>query len=112
MATFDFPIYKDDAVVKREQDSILAAFQPYYQLDKSIEKTAISKLKADYQSHLRDIVPSSDYMRYLEKRLSEIYKAGILSTEGLDQLRQDSTTAIMVIDDNLPTNEALNNCFP
>ena len=40
MATFDFPIYKDDAVVKREQDSILAAFQPYYQLDKSIEKTA------------------------------------------------------------------------
>ncbi len=66
MATFDFPIYKDDAVVKREQDSILAAFQPYYQLDKSIEKTAISKLKADYQSHLRDIVPSSDYMRYLE----------------------------------------------
>ena len=81
MATFDFPIYKDDAVVKREQDSILAAFQPYYQLDKSIEKTAISKLKADYQSHLRDIVPSSDYMRYLEKRLSEIYKAGILSTD-------------------------------
>lgn len=67
MATFDFPIYKDDAVVKREQDSILAAFQPYYQLDKSIEKTAINKLKTDYQSHLRDIVPSSDYMRYLEK---------------------------------------------
>ena len=109
MATFDFPIYKDDAVVKREQDSILAAFQPYYQLDKSIEKIAISKLKADYQSHLRDIVPSSDYMRYLEKRLSEIYKAGILSTEGLDQLQKDSTTAIMI---NLPTNEAPNNCFP
>jgi hypothetical protein len=28
MATFDFPIYKADEVVKREQDSILAAFQP------------------------------------------------------------------------------------
>ena len=34
MATFDFPIYKADEVVKREQDSILAAFQPYFQLDK------------------------------------------------------------------------------
>ena len=111
MATFDFPIYKDDAVVKREQDSILAAFQPYYQLDKSIEKTAISKLKADYQSHLRDIVPSSDYMRYLEKRLSEIYKAGILSTEGLDQLRQDSTTAIMVIDDKLANQRSTEQLF-
>lgn len=67
MATFEFPIYKDDAVVKREQDSILATFQPYYQLDKNIEKTVLSKLKADYQGHLRDVVPSSDYMRYLEK---------------------------------------------
>ena len=111
MATFDFPIYKDDAVVKREQDSILAAFQPYYQLDKSIEKIAISKLKADYQSHLRDIVPSSDYMRYLEKRLSEIYKAGILSTEGLDQLQKDSTTAIMVIDDKLANQRSTEQLF-
>lgn len=101
MATFEFPIYKDDAVVKREQDSILATFQPYYQLDKSIEKTVLSKLKTDYQSHLRDIVPSPDYMRYLEKRLSEIYKAGIVSTEELNKLQKDSTTSIMVIDDKL-----------
>ena len=46
MATFDFPIYKADEVVKREQDSILAAFQPYFQLDKSIEKSVLAKLKA------------------------------------------------------------------
>ena len=41
MATFDFPIYKDDQVVKKEQDSILAAFQPYFQLDKSTGKEAL-----------------------------------------------------------------------
>ena len=46
MATFNFPIYKDDAVVKHEQDSILASFQPYYQLDKNVEKTVLSKLKS------------------------------------------------------------------
>ena len=45
IATFDFPIYKEDAVVKREQDSLMAFFQPYYQLDKNIEKDAIAKLK-------------------------------------------------------------------
>ena len=39
IATFDFPIYKEDAVVKREQDSLMALFQPYYELDKKIEKT-------------------------------------------------------------------------
>ena len=36
IATFDFPIYKEDAVVKREQDSLMAFFQPYYQLDKKV----------------------------------------------------------------------------
>ena len=40
MATFDFPIYKDEAVVKREQDSLLASFQPYFELDKEVEKSA------------------------------------------------------------------------
>lgn len=38
MATFDFPIYKADEVVKREQDSILAAFQPYSSWTKALRK--------------------------------------------------------------------------
>ena len=29
-APFDFPIYKSDAVVKAEQDSILRLYEPYY----------------------------------------------------------------------------------
>ena len=68
MATFEFPIYKEDAIVKHEQDSILATFQPYYQLDKNIEKSVLGKLKADYQSHLHDIVPSTDYMRHIGRK--------------------------------------------
>lgn len=106
MATFDFPIYKDDKIVKREQDSILAGFQPYFQLDKSVEKTALNKLKADYQSHLKGIVPSSDYMRFLERKLSEVYRSGIVSTEGLVKLHKDSTTAIMIVDDKLANQQS------
>ncbi|KAA3697631.1 hydrolase, partial [Bacteroides salyersiae] len=45
IATFNFPIYKDNEVVKREQDSLLSTFQPYYQLDKNIETNALNKLK-------------------------------------------------------------------
>lgn len=72
----------------------------------------LSKLKTDYQSHLRDIVPSSDYMRYLEKRLSEIYKAGILSTEERSKLQKDSTAVIMVIDDKLANQRGTEQLFP
>lgn len=111
MATFDFPIYKDDKIVEREQDSILAGFQPYFQLDKSVEKTALKKIKVDYQSHLRDIVPSSDYMRFLERKLSEVYRSGIVSTEGLVKLQKDSTTAIMVVDDKLANQQSTSKLY-
>lgn len=101
MATFDFPIYKSDEVVKREQDSIMSRFQPYYRLNKSQEKEAIAKLRADWQKHLREVVSSTDYLRFLERKLSEVYRAGILSTEELNKLRKDSISAIMLIDDKL-----------
>ncbi|MDO4164911.1 MAG: HDIG domain-containing protein [Bacteroides sp.] len=111
MATFDFPIYKSDEVVKHEQDSILASFQPYYQLDKNIGTEAIGRLKTDYQSRLRHVLPSADYLRYLERKLSEVYQAGILPTEELDQLRKDSTSAIMVIDDKLANQRNTTNLY-
>ncbi len=102
MATFDFPIYKDDQVVKKEQDSILASFQPYFQLDKSTGKECARKLKNDYQTHLRDMLPSTDYIRYIGKEYYlKCIGPGILSTEELNRLHKDSTTAVMVIDDKL-----------
>ena len=111
MATFDFPIYKEDKVVKREQDSILASFQPYFQLDKSVEKEVLKKLKNDYQTHLRGILPSTDYIRYIERILSEIYRAGILSTEELVKLQKDSTAAIMVINDKLANQQHVDKLY-
>lgn len=99
MATFNFPIYKDDDVVKREQDSIMKKFQPYYTLEKSVEKESISKLQADYNASLKNILPSADYARYVERTLREIYKSGIASTEEINKLRQDSTASIKVIEE-------------
>lgn len=107
MATFDFPIYKDDNVVKREQDSILSYFQPYFRLDKGVEKKVLKKLKTDYQAQLRGILPSTDYVRHIERLLTEVYRVGILSTEELAKLHKDSTAAIMVINDKLANQQSV-----
>ncbi|WP_071147767.1 HD family phosphohydrolase [Bacteroides ihuae] len=101
MATFDFPIYKDDAVVKHEQDSILAFFQPYYQLDKGIEKKAIKKLKENFKLHLNKVVPSVNYIHHIEKTIDELYKVGIVSTEDIKKIQKDNTSSIMVVDSKL-----------
>lgn len=111
MATFDFPIYKADEVVKREQDSILSAFQPYFRLDKEIEKKALAKLKTDYQNHLRELLPSTDYVRFVEKTLSEVYRAGIVSTEELDTLHKDSVASFMVVDEKQAYRQATDKAY-
>ena len=36
MATFDFPIYKDQNIVNREQDSLKRSFQPYFNIEKQV----------------------------------------------------------------------------
>ena len=111
IATFDFPIYKDDALVKREQDSLLASFQPYFQLNKEVEKEALTRLKDNYQSDLRSILPSTDYVRYIERKLKEIYGAGIISTEDDQKLHKDSTEAIKKIADKEAKSQPISDIF-
>ena len=111
IATFDFPIYKDEAIVKHEQDSLMAFFQPYYQLNKTVEKDALSKLKENYHSHLKNSLPSADYLRYIERTLKQIYQAGIVSSEENLKLRKDSSLAIMVIDDKLANSQPIDNIY-
>ena len=100
MATFDFPIYKDAKVIEKEQDSLLAHFQPFFNLDKRQEDEALGKWRADCQKDFKQVLPA-DYIRYVERQLREIYETGILPTEALDSLRKDSTISIMVVDDKL-----------
>ena len=111
MATFDFPICKDEAVVKKVQDSLLASFQPYYRLNKTVEKDAVRKLKENYKKHLNQIVPSVGYLHHLEKTLKEIYAKGIASTEDISQIKKDSVTFIMVVEDKLANQQLADNVY-
>ena len=99
IATFDFPIYKTDDVVRHEQDSILARFQPYFRKDKNVESEALKKLRNDCRDHAYLTRLNADYVQYIEKRLKEVYDAGILSSEDLETLRRDSTRSIMTVSD-------------
>jgi len=98
IATFDFPIYKEEAVIRRETDSLLANFQPYFTLQPQVEKEELEKLRVNYNSYLRNIPPSTDYIRHVQRTLSEVYKSGILSTEDIQMLYEDSITSIRVIE--------------
>ncbi|MEG0464598.1 MAG: hydrolase, partial [Bacteroides sp.] len=111
IATFDFPIYKDSKVIKREQDSLLASFQPYYQLQKETEKKVLGRLKENHQDRMKNILPSIDYLRYIERTLKEIYSAGIVSTDEMSLLQKDSSRSVMIIEDKLANPRTVQSLF-
>ncbi|NDW13287.1 HDIG domain-containing protein [Bacteroides sp. 214] len=111
IATFDFPIYKDEHTAQKEQDSLLRHFQPYFEFNKEIEKEVLNNLKDNYNSSLRHILPSTDYVRYIEKMLKEIYQAGVITNEDVAMLHRDSTLSIRVIEKKETTNRYTDGLF-
>lgn len=100
-ASFDFPIYKNDLQVQKEQDSILADYQPYFQIDKEAEKNVLSKLREDYNKTLRHSLPGTDYVRYIERTLKALYEDGIIAGNDLKRMEEDSIIAIRLVDKNV-----------
>lgn len=110
-ASFDFPIYKNDIQVQKEQDSILADYQPYFQIDKETEKNILSKLREDYNKTLRHELPGTDYVRYIERTLKSLYENGIIAGNDLKRMEEDSIIAIRLVDKNVATSRFIDQLY-
>jgi len=100
VAPFDFPIYKPDAVIQAEKDSVLKDFEPYFQYDSSVlirEKSRlevlISSAWVDYlkEAESKGMLRSNQvvrqhspdslealYRRSMDEILERLYKRGIV----------------------------------
>lgn len=96
----DFPIYKTDAVVQAEKDSVLKKFEPYYRITPTVEVSQIDKLRADYSSTLKNRATPA-YMQYIENSLSKLYKTGIVSTQDMEELRREGLPQINLLENNV-----------
>lgn len=109
-ASFDIPIYKNEKQVQAEQDSIMASYQPYYDLDKQVANNALSKLREDYGKTLKRQIGSA-YLRYIEHALTEIYTKGVMSGNDLKQLNEDSTKHILLVEQNIATSHPVSQFY-
>ena len=94
-APFDFPIYKSDAVVKAEQDSILRMYEPYYTYVQDQENKAVRQFSKDYSQGIPDV--PSDFISIIANRLHRLYAQGIMNTDEYLKLRRDTNTVIRIV---------------
>lgn len=95
IANFDFPVFKTDEALKRERDSIMQHFQPYFNVSPSVEEKEIALFRQAYKGGIPGLPPN--YVDAVAKRLHELYQTGIMSAQQYSKVVRDSDNVIHVV---------------
>ncbi len=109
-APYDFPIYKDEALVRSERDSLLQFYRPYMKVDAAMVETVLSKLRSDYRGRLKDQLPES-WRPHVERLLAAIYQAGISDSEVYEKLQESGVQEVMFMRNNIATPVSLGSIY-
>ena len=94
-APFDFPVYKSEAEIQRERDSVMRQYEPYYDYNAVTEQQMVRKFQADYADGIPDV--PSDYLAIISNRLHSLYQQGIMDQEDYQSLHADSSSMIRLV---------------
>ncbi|WP_321425545.1 HDIG domain-containing metalloprotein [uncultured Bacteroides sp.] len=95
-APFDFPIYKDEGLVRHEQDSIMKFYQPYFFYNQKMEQKALSKLNTNFNSGLKSKILPASYFQHVNVVLKQIYKAGVIPSSEMTNLKKGRVKSVML----------------
>ncbi len=95
IAQFDFPIYKTDEAIKREQDSLLRQFEPYYSINPNVEVRQVDKFLRDFKQGIPSL--PKEYVSIIAQELHGIYQTGVINTPEYNSIFRDSTSMIRII---------------
>ncbi len=93
-APFDFPIYKSEAVLKKECDSVLRGYVPYYLYRSEIGDAEIREFIEDFNDIRTN---SGEGKTLIVNRLHTLYGKGILDTDEPLVNHDDSIASLRVI---------------
>ena len=95
IAKFDFPIYKTEATIKEEQDSIADAFEPYYNYDTKVEQQQIRRFAEKYKGGIPGL--PQGFTATITDRLHRLYQAGIMNAPEYSKIMRDTTSMIRIV---------------
>ena len=108
-APFDFPILKTEEAVKEERDSLLKQYEPYFNLNKTVEATQIRQFVKDYDQGIPGI--SNDYISIIANRLHDIYHKGVMSTTDYALVNKDTTRMIRIVSGKTAVSERISKVY-
>ena len=104
-----FPILKTNEAVKEERDSLLKQYEPYFNLNKTVEATQIRQFVKDYDQGIPGI--SNDYISIIANRLHDIYHKGVMSTTDYALVNKDTTRMIRIVSGKTAVSERISKVY-
>ena len=98
-AAYDFPIYKSEAQLKHEQDSVIKTLRPFFTEESRVGTEQINNFKREHPELLQN-AESADAYRYVLQALSEVYKRGTIATDTYNSLIHKGTPGVRIINRN------------
>lgn len=96
-APFDFAVAKSETALERERIEVLAAQRPYYTREALVGEAAVDSFTTFYKRELHYIV-DSELSKKITTQLHHIYDNGIIGSNDLARLSNDSISTIMLIE--------------
>ncbi len=108
IASYDFPVYKSDAAMRRAADSVRSAFSPYFlrhteseeavvvALCKGAGGTAAAAAMGDLPSEVR-----AAYVRHAAETLRALFESGIVTAADRALLAEEGKEGILVVEGKL-----------
>ena len=100
IATFNFPIYKSDARLSMERDSIAAHFEPYFKRDSAVVVKSLRRMNNRMHGNTADGISSESFTKYYNA-LIKLYNNGIISAEDEKKLAASKAEKVNIITDNI-----------
>ena len=99
IAQDSFPVYKSEAQLKRESDSLRNYYEPYFEFRNAVYQHQAARLKEDFGSLIKDGVPSY-YLPHLLDKLKFLYAQGIVEAEDYDVLKKENIRQVWLYENN------------
>lgn len=110
IASYDFVIYKTDDEVKRERDSVVRQFVPYYRVDSLVAEKQIAALRKDFYAGKFSGIPVY-YLPRLVENLRQIYARGILDVSDYEGFLKGDSHVLRLIRGQEATTGEVENFF-
>ena len=109
-APFSFAVYKSEQALQKEQAEILASQRPYYTLIKDREVEAIDSFNTACRRELHVLV-GAQLRQKINRKMQEVYANGIISSNELTRLKNDSITTIMLVKNNVASPKPIDELY-